>query len=184
MAAELAPASPKVKVAKPIKPRAPMKVEITNRDAETQVVSTSEIKSLNKLKYGVGGQPVEFNALFNRQNNFGGFEFFPEDDELRNVRDLITEQLEFKEAKDKTNCCIKHSDYHGRTIIVGKLNKQFKERVEKGESAVPEDESPVKVTGRLQVRKVKGKPTCFLTIDKMVTLVSENPEEEDEEDEA
>jgi hypothetical protein len=146
-----------------------------NHDLPTVEVDSDVLENLQSLKTrkpNENSQQVTFNALFNRQNKFGGWEFSITDSENEMLREVITDQLEF-EGGLGTNSCISLNEYSGHYQIRGKLSKAYKEAADSEKAIpIPENGSLVIVTGRLETSKIKGKETCYLQIDNIELAVS------------
>lgn len=173
--------SPVAKEATSAKPKATAKprkspvVVSSNHELPTTTVSAStleELQSLKARKPNELSEQVAFNALFNRQNKFGGWEFTISDGENDALQEVIHDSLGF-EGGENTNTCITLNEYNGHYQIRGKLSQAYKASAEDGKDIpVPVDGSIVSVTGRLEVSKIKGKTTCYLQIDNIEEVVS------------
>lgn len=157
------------------KPRKPSMIVSDNHDLPTVAVDADvmeDLKSLKTRRANENSYAVSFNALFNRQNKFGGWEFSISDSENETLQEVIKDQLDFV-GGENTNSCISLNDYTGHYQIRGKLSKAYKDSAD-GEKAIPipENGSIVSVTGRLETSKIKGKETCYLQIDNMELVVS------------
>jgi hypothetical protein len=166
------------KVSKPRKP--PAMIISSNHDLPTVVAGVDELSNLQALRTLVRDRhPVEINALFTRQNKFGGLELQLTDEVHDALMDIIVGDMEFD--VDANKCCVEKDPYTGHWRLRAKFSKAYLSQfTDPSQIPIPEDDTIVHVNGALESGKMNGKDICYFQIDSISKIVS-GDESEDEE---
>lgn len=109
-------------------------------------------------------QPITFNGMFIRQDDYGRFLFKISASEYEELEKVLTNDLEFN---GDTNILRGWKDQHQ---VQGKLSKKYMEQFKLGEIPIPAIKSLVKVEGDFVLAEIDEKKVCWFQINALSAL--------------